>query len=210
MTRPDIDYSLYVCTDRALMRGRAAETGVEAAIAGGATLIQIREKDASSREFYDTAQRVHAVTQKYGVPLIVNDRADIALAVGAEGLHIGQSDLELTVARRLLGPAAIIGVSVQGSVALALEAQKHGADYIGVGEIYPTTSKAVENPPIGVEGLAAVCRAVRIPAVAIGGITADNLLPVLKAGAAGVCVISAIWSRPDFEQAARAFKERRP
>jgi thiamine-phosphate pyrophosphorylase len=205
MPKPEVDYTLYVCTDRELLNGRELGESVEAAIAGGATLIQVREKNVSSREFYRSAQRIHAVTQKYRVPLIVNDRADIALAVHAEGLHIGQSDLDLSVARRLLGPDAVIGVSA-GNIDSALAAQAGGADYIGAGPVFSTATKTDGGDPLGLEALGRLCQAVTIPVAAIGGITARNFNSVLAAGVDGVCVISAIWSQPDICLAAQSFR----
>jgi thiamine-phosphate pyrophosphorylase len=196
---------LYLCTDRVLSLGRPITESVEAAITGGVTMVQIREKDASTRDFYDVARAVQAITRRHGIPLVINDRLDIALAIGAEGLHLGQSDLPLREARRIAGQDLFIGVSAQ-TVEEALRAQDEGADYLGVGAVFPTGSKADAGDAIGPEGLAAVCGAVRIPVVGIGGINAQNAAAVMQSGAAGVAVISAILSQPDISAAARSLR----
>jgi thiamine-phosphate pyrophosphorylase len=197
------DLRLYLCTDRILSLGRPITETVEAAIAGGITMVQLREKEASSREFYEIALKIKAITQKHGVPLVINDRPDIALAVGAEGIHIGQSDLPLPVVRKLAGKALFIGVSA-GNLEEALAAQREGADYVGVGAVYPTGSKADAGEAIGPAGLLAVRRAVSLPVVGIGGIGPQNAGEVKKTGVAGIAVISAILSQPDITEAARA------
>ncbi|MDR3200477.1 MAG: thiamine phosphate synthase, partial [Spirochaetales bacterium] len=135
------DLLLYLCTDRILSKGRPIVEAVEAAVLGGVTLVQLREKEAETRDFYDIALEVQAVTRRYKIPLVVNDRVDIALAIGAEGLHLGQTDMPLSVARSRVGSGMFIGVSV-GTVEEALAAEKAGADYLGVGAVYPTGSKA--------------------------------------------------------------------
>jgi thiamine-phosphate pyrophosphorylase len=168
-------------------------------------MVQLREKEASSREFYEIALQVKAVTQKHGIPLVINDRPDIALAVGAEGIHIGQSDLPLGVARKLVGKGLFIGVSA-GNPEEALAAQREGADYLGVGAVYPTGSKADAGDAIGLAGLLAVRQAVSIPVVGIGGIGVKNAGEVKKTGAAGIAVISAILSQPDITAAAAALR----
>jgi thiamine-phosphate pyrophosphorylase len=169
-------------------------------------MVQLREKEASSREFYEIALELRALTRSLGIPLVINDRLDIALAVGADGLHIGQSDLPLKKARCLAGRNLFIGVSA-GSVAEALRAERDGADYLGVGPVYPTGSKPDARAPIGPGGLAEICGAARIPVVGIGGIGVGKAGAVLKAGAAGIAVISAILSQPDMEEAARKLRE---
>jgi thiamine-phosphate pyrophosphorylase len=192
---------LYLCTDRGLSLGRPLLETLEAAIAGGVTMVQLREKEASSREFYEIALNVRALTRQHGVPLVINDRPDIALAVEADGIHIGQSDLPLGVARKLVGNALFIGVSA-GTPEEALAAQREGADYLGVGAVYPTGSKADAGDAIGIAGLLAIRRAVSIPVVGIGGIGPRNAGEVKKTGAAGIAVISAILSQPDIAKAA--------
>ncbi|MDR2247136.1 MAG: thiamine phosphate synthase [Treponema sp.] len=196
------DLRLYLCTDRALTLGRPITQAVEAAIAGGVTLVQLREKTASTEEFYRIALAIHALTRPYHLPLVINDRLDIALAVGAEGLHLGQSDLPLSVARRLAGSRMFIGLSAS-TVEEALRAQAEGADYLGVGPVYPTCSKADSGESIGLEGLAAIRAAVHIPVAAIGGINEANAAQVMEAAVAGIAVISGILSQPDIEAAAR-------
>jgi thiamine-phosphate pyrophosphorylase len=199
------DLRLYLCTDRLLALGRPIVQAVEEAIAGGVTMVQLREKDASSREFYEIALEVQAVTRRRHVPLIINDRLDIALAVGAEGIHLGQSDLPLSAARRLGGKKLIIGVSAS-TVEEAQEAERGGADYLGVGAVYPTGSKADAGDAIGLDRLREVCASVRIPAVGIGGVNPENAGAVMKAGAAGIAVISAILSQPNIREAARKLR----
>lgn len=198
----DIDYSLYLVTDREILQGRSLLNAVEDAIKGGVTLLQLREKDASSREFYQIALQVRELAHSLGVPLIINDRLDIALAVDADGLHIGQDDLPAAVARRLLGPEKILGLSVS-TVDEAVQGERDGADYLGAGAVYPTGSKDVETPPIGPKGLKEIKDAVSIPVVGIGGIKAANLAEVKDTGVDGVAVISAILGTPDIFGAAQ-------
>jgi thiamine-phosphate pyrophosphorylase len=199
------DLLLDLCTDQILALGRPLSAAVEEAIAGGVTMVQLREKDTSSRGFYETALAVQAITRRRHVPLIINDRLDIALAVGAEGVHIGQSDLPLSAARRLAGREMIIGVSAS-TVEEAREAERGGADYLGVGAVYPTGSKADAGDAIGLERLREVIAAVKIPAVGIGGVNPGNAGAVMRAGAAGIAVISAILSQPDICEAARKLR----
>jgi thiamine-phosphate pyrophosphorylase len=165
-------------------------------------MVQLREKGASTGEFYRIALEVRAVTRRFHVPLVINDRPDIALAVGAEGLHLGQSDLPLPAARRLVGETMFIGVSAS-TAEEALRAEAEGADYLGVGAVYPTGSKADAGEAIGPGGLAAICAAVKIPVAGIGGVNAANAAEVKKTGAAGIAVISGILSQPDIREAAR-------
>jgi thiamine-phosphate pyrophosphorylase len=200
------DLTLYLCTDRLLSLGRPLLEAVEAAIRGGVTMIQLREKEAPTGEFFALAKELLAFTRPRHIPLIINDRLDIALAAGADGLHIGQSDLPLKEARRIAGPGLIIGVSAS-SPEKALAAERDGADYIGAGAVFPTGSKADVAAIIGVEGLRAVCSAVKIPVVGIGGIGPGNVRGIMEAGAAGAAVISAILSQPDIEAAAAALRK---
>ncbi|MDR2798619.1 MAG: thiamine phosphate synthase [Treponema sp.] len=196
------NFLLYLCTDRILSLGRPITEAVEAAIAGGVTMVQLREKEVSTGEFYRIALDVRTVTRHHHVPLVINDRLDIALAVSAEGLHIGQSDLPLSVARRLAGNRLFIGFSAS-TVEEARRAQAEGANYLGVGAVYPTGSKADAGEAIGLNRLAEICAAVNIPVVGIGGINAANAAEVMKTGAAGIAVISGILSKPDIQDAAR-------
>ncbi|MDR0601029.1 MAG: thiamine phosphate synthase [Treponema sp.] len=200
---PEKDLLLYLCTDRGLFPGPIAGA-VEEAIAGGVTMVQIREKDTSTRDFYRIALEVKEVTDRLHIPLVINDRLDIALAAGASGLHIGASDLPLKEARRLAG-SMFIGVSAS-TAEEAVEAERGGADYIGAGAVYPTGSKADAGEAIGIAGLADICAAVNIPVVGIGGVNALNAAEVMKAGASGIAVISAILSQDGIRAAAQALR----
>jgi len=200
-------YDLCVVTDAALARGRSQLEIVRAAIKGGATLIQFREKKGGTRELIETGEALRAATREAGVPLIVNDRLDVALAVDADGAHVGQDDLPAALARRLIGPDGILGVSA-ASLGEALKAEREGADYLGVGPIFPTGSKADAAPPMGLSGLSAVAARVHIPVVAIGGVGPENVEAVVGAGADGAAVVSAVVGADDVEQAARLLRVR--
>lgn len=193
-----IDYSIYAVTDRRYHPGVAIETVVEQAILGGATIVQLREKTAQGKEFLEQAIRLKAVADSFGVPLIINDRIDIALLVKA-GLHIGQEDIPLPDARRLL-PDAVIGVSV-ATVEQAIEAERNGASYLGVGSLFATSSKA-DADAMSYATLEAIREAVELPLIGIGGITATNVssLPVPLEGYA---VISEIFAKGDRQAATR-------
>lgn len=201
-----MDWTLYVITDARLSRGRSHVEVVRAAIAGGAGIIQYREKEGTTRQLVEEAQALRELTRQMGVLFIVNDRADIALAVDADGLHVGQDDLPTKIARRLIGPNKILGVSAT-NLEEALQAEQDGADYLGVGPIFPTPTKPDAAPPIGLEGLAEICRRVSIPVVAIGGINEQNAASVIEAGADGVAVISAVVAAPDVTAAARGLRQ---
>jgi len=175
---------------------------VESALRGGVTLVQLREKQTSSRDFYQIALALKGLTAKYKVPLLINDRLDIALAVDADGIHIGQEDLPLRVARRLLGPQKIIGYSVSNTKE-ALYGERNGADYLGAGPIYSTTTKAVTIEPLGVEGLRSIKESVSIPVVGIGGINLNNVREVKKSGADGVSIVSGILGSCDQTRTSR-------
>ena len=201
MTRQKLELTLYLVTDRRPLCGRCLEECVEQAILGGATCVQLREKEISSSEYLDLASKVKAVTDQYGIPLIINDRVDIALAVNAAGVHLGPEDLPVSVARRLLGPHRIIGASASSmEEALSLEAE--GADYLGVGAVYPSATKQ-NTEKVSLEDLRRIKSAVHIPVVAIGGIDAENAPGVMATGVDGVAVVSAIIKRPDIREAAR-------
>lgn len=195
-------YDLCVITDAGLSRGRSHLEVVRAAVRGGATLVQLREKNASTRAMVELGQELRGLTRKAGVPLIVNDRVDVALAADADGVHVGQDDMPATLARRIIGPNMILGVSAT-SFEEALRAEQDGADYLGVGPIFATGSKADAAPPMGLDGLSAVATRVSIPIVAIGGISLQNVDAVVEAGADGIAIISAVVGAPDVEQAAR-------
>lgn len=190
-----LDYSLYLVTDSGLLGGKDLAATVEQAIQGGVTMVQIREKHLSSREFFQVALAIKAVADKYKVPLIVNDRSDIALAVDAAGLHIGQDDLPLTEARKLLGPDKIIGVSA-ATLEEALLAQNQGADYLGVGAIFPTNTKD-DADSVSLAQLQDIKANVKIPIVAIGGINGNNIQSVIETGVDGAAVVSAIIAAAD-------------
>ena len=200
-----VDYRLYLVTDRALARGRATAEIVRAAVAGGATCVQLREKSCGTREFVEEARALGAVLRDAGVPLIVNDRVDVALAAGANGVHLGQRDLALADARRLGPPGWIIGVSAE-SVEDAIRAEREGADYIGVSPVFATPTKTDHAQPLGLEGLRAIRAAVKIPLVAIGGIHTGNARDVIRAGADGLAVVSAIASADSPQAAAAALR----
>lgn len=196
-----IDYSLYLCTDRRLMTSPTIEASAESALRGGTTVIQLREKDCSSREFYELGLRVKKITDAYHAPLIINDRVDIALAVGAAGVHVGQGDLPCKVVREMVGPDMIVGVSA-ATLEEAVRAEQDGADYLGVGAMYATATKT-DTRPVSMEELLKIRAAVKIPIVVIGGINKQTLGNFKGTGVDGLAVVSAIVAQPDPEAAAR-------
>lgn len=202
---PEVDWSVYVITDRGAAGDRSLVEVVRAAIRGGATVVQLRDKSATTREMIELGRALHGVTAPAGVPLIVNDRLDVALAIDAEGVHVGLDDMPVPLARRLLGPGRLVGYSPD-SVEAALRGQRQGADYLGIGDVFGTPSKPDAGEPIGLEGLAAVAEAVSIPVVAIGGITLENAAAAVRVGAAGVAVISAVVGAEEPEVAARRMR----
>lgn len=203
--KPEIDYTLYLITDRKLMSTQTLEQCVEQAIQGGCTLVQLREKDATSREFYNMAVTLRQVTARLHVPLIINDRVDIALAVDADGVHVGQSDLPAAVARRLMGEDKIVGVSA-GNLALAQAAQADRADYIGVGAMFATGTKT-DARATSIEELRRIRQTVALPIVAIGGITHQTAPLLCGTGIDGLAVVSAIVSQPNITKAAQDLKQ---
>ena len=196
-----IDYSLYLCTDWRLMTSPTIEASAESALRGGTTVIQLREKDCSSREFYELGLRVKKITDAYHAPLIINDRVDIALAVGAAGVHVGQGDLPCKVVREIVGPDMIVGVSA-ATLEEAVQAEEDGADYLGVGAMYATATKT-DTRPVSMEELLKIRAAVKIPIVVIGGINKQTLGNFKGTGVNGLAVVSAIVAQPDPEAAAR-------
>ena len=194
------DFRLHLVTDRALSLGRDLVTIVDAAVQGGVTVVQLREKDCATREFVNLGRAVAKRLEGTGVPLLINDRVDVALAVGTDGVHIGQSDMDYTDARRLLGPEAIIGLSVE-SVADVQAAETLNVDYLGLSPVFVTPTKQELEQQLGLEGVAAIRRCSRHQLVAIGGIHSDNMNTILQAGADGIAVVSAICSAPDPVQA---------
>jgi thiamine-phosphate pyrophosphorylase len=197
-----IDYSLYLVTDRGLARGRAMLDIVRAAVQGGVTCVQLREKTCATREFIEEALAVKEFLRSRGVPLIINDRLDVALAVGADGVHLGQKDMPLAAARAIVTDTMRIGISAE-SLADAVAAQQGGADYLGVSPIFATPTKTDAAAPLGFAGLQTIRRAVHIPIVGIGGLNRQNAAAVVRCGADGVAVVSAIVAAEDPEQAAR-------
>ena len=204
--KPKVDYTLYLCTDRGLMTTDTVEESVELAIDGGCTVIQLREKQCSSRDFYELALRVKGITARRGVPLILHARVANCLAAGADGGHVGQSDLPACQVRRLLGPDRILGVSAR-TLEEALEAQENGADYLGVGAMYATSTKT-DAQVVSMETLRAIRGAVQIPIVVIGGINRDTLEPFRGMGIDGLAVVSAVVAQQDIRAAARELVER--
>ena len=196
-----IDYTLYLCTDRGLMSTETVEESVELAIKGGCTVVQLREKDCSSLDFYNIALNVKKITDEYNVPLIINDRIDIALAVDAAGVHIGQSDLPASIVRKIIGNDKIIGVSA-ATVDEAVRAKNDGADYLGIGAMYVTNTKK-DTRPVTIETLKEIRKVVNIPLVVIGGINKHTVPDFKGTDIDGIAVISAIIAEKDIEQAAR-------
>jgi len=200
--KPVVDWSLYVVTDRPLARGRLLEQVVEAALRGGATVIQLREKEASTREFIVLGRRLQELCRARQVPLIINDRLDVALAIEADGVHVGQDDMPVALARRFLGPDRILGATAS-TPQEARQAEADGADYLGCNAVFYTPTKTDTGTPLGIEGFRRLVQTVSIPVVAIGGIKATNAAELIRAGAAGVAVVSAVMAADDPEAAAR-------
>lgn len=199
------DLRLYAVTDRrALPAGVTLAQAVEAALDGGVTCLQLREKEASAGEILALARTLLPLCRARRVPLLINDRVDIALAAGADGVHLGQEDLPLPEARALLGPDRILGATAH-TVEEALRAQAEGADYLGVGAMFPTGTKT-NTIPTSADTLKAICAAVSIPVVAIGGVNAQNLPTLAGTGIAGAAVVSAIFSQSDLTAAARTLR----
>ena len=194
------DSSMYFITDSTNYSEEEFLYRVEQALMGGITLLQLREKDKSTREYMDLAEKVHTLTKKYNVPLIIDDRVDVALSVDAEGVHVGQSDMPVSMARKLMGEDKIVGATTK-TVEQAVEAYAQGADYLGVGAIYPTTTK-VKTVLTSTETLGNICSAVPIPVNAIGGLNKDNIDVLKGIPIAGICVVSAIMKADDPKQAA--------
>jgi thiamine-phosphate pyrophosphorylase len=196
-----IDWTLCLIADSAAIGPRDISDVIEQAVAGGVTLVQLRAKSWSGREFVETGKVVFRLLKKRKIPLIINDRLDVALACGARGVHIGQEDLPLLDVRRIVGAKRIIGVSVSTEQE-ARDAEKNGASYVGAGPVFATLSKDTRIPALGPEGLLEIRRAVKIPVLAVGGINPQNAAAVMETGVAGVAVISAVLGRSDVRQAA--------
>ena len=200
-----LDTSLYFITDSTFCTENEFLVRVELALQGGATIIQLREKTDSARQYMKLAKKVHAIARKYHVPLIIDDRLDVAMAVGAEGVHLGQSDLPVDAARRIAGEDMIIGATTK-TVEQAVEAYRMGADYLGVGAIYPTTTK-VKTILTSVDTLRKICSAVPIPVNAIGGLNKNNIDVLKNSGISGICAVSAIMKAEDPKRAAAELKQ---
>lgn len=193
--KPEVDYSIYLVTDEACLKGRPLQLCVEEALAAGVTLVQYRAKHADGGKLYAEASALKKLCDKYNVPLIINDRLDVAQAVGAAGVHLGQDDLPCAVARRILGENFIIGVSAHNPEE-ALKAAQDGADYLGCGAVFGTATKQ-DVAKLGLDNLRAIRKAVTVPMVGIGGINADNYAEVLQAGADGAAIVSGILAQDD-------------
>lgn len=204
MPRP-FDLSVYVITDRGLAGPRGILAVTEAAVRGGATLVQLREPHAPGRRLVEEARALVALLRPLGIPLLINDRVDVALAADADGVHVGQSDMAPADARALLGPDRILGLSITELADLD-RSDLAGVDYLGVGPVFGTRTKPDAAPPMGLAGLSAVRAASRLPIVAIGGIGPKEAGPVRAAGADGVAIVSAIMAADDPEAATRAFR----
>lgn len=196
----NLDTRLYFITDSTGYSEDEFLQRVRQALSGGATLIQLREKEKTTREYLELADKVHKITQKYNIPLIIDDRTDVALAVGAEGVHVGQSDMPVHLARRLMGDNRIVGATAK-TVAQAQEAYNQGADYLGIGAIYPTTTK-VKTVLISVDTLRDICNSVPVPVNAIGGLNKDNIDVLKGIPIAGICAVSAIMKAQNPSDAA--------
>ncbi|MEE1256846.1 MAG: thiamine phosphate synthase [Lachnospiraceae bacterium] len=200
------DSSLYFITDSTNYGEEEFLYRVEQALKGGVTLLQLREKEKTTREYIALAEKVHAFTKRYNVPLIIDDRVDVALAINAEGVHVGASDMPVFMARKLMGENRIVGATAK-TVSWAKEAYEQGADYLGVGAIYPTTTK-VKTVQTSTDTLRDICNAVQIPVNAIGGLNKDNIDVLADIPIAGICVVSAIMKAEEPKMAAERLKAR--
>ena len=200
------DLLLYAVTDRSWLDGETLYAQVEKALKGGVTFVQLREKALDEQAFLEEAKEIQKLCAQYHVPFVINDNVEIAAQIGADGVHVGQSDMEAGDVREKLGLDRIIGVSAQ-TVEQAVRAQERGADYLGVGAVFPTGSKA-DAVEVSHETVRAITEAVDIPVIAIGGITKDNVSELSGTGICGIAVISAIFAQEDIEGAARVLKER--
>ena len=200
-----MNYSLYLVADVSRTERHSLEKSVEQAIIGGCTAIQLRDKNISDLEFYNLARKIKEVTDKFKIPLIINDRIDVALAVEAAGVHVGQSDMEADDVRKILGEDKILGVSAQ-TVEQAVLAEKNGADYLGVGAVFHTGTKKDANS-ISHETVKQICEAVNIPVIAIGGISRENVMELQGTGICGIAVVSAIFAAKNITEATKELKE---
>jgi thiamine-phosphate pyrophosphorylase len=199
------DWSVYLVTDPVLISDRVLPRVVEAAIRGGVRMVQYRDKDASTRAMVAMAAELAAVCRQMGACFLVNDRLDVALAVNADGVHVGQDDMPVAMARRLLGPEKLLGVSVHNEAEIR-QAERDGADHVSLSPVFSTSTKPDHQPPLGVAGVRTLSRLASVPVIAIGGIHEGNAAEVVRAGARGICVVSAIIAAPDPEAAARRLR----
>lgn len=206
MKKKEIDYSLYLVTNTSVIKNKDLCRGVEKALEGGVTLVQLREKRLNHKSFLDLAIKVKSLTDKYSVPLIINDNIAIAKEINACGVHIGQDDESLTMARKILSNDKIIGVSVSNEKE-AIKAINDGADYLGIGTVFFTSTKKDIKKPIGLAGLEKIAKNVTIPSVAIGGINQQNAMDVMSCGVNGVAVISAILASDDIKKSSSQLLE---
>ena len=204
MNKNSMDYSLYLVTDRGILGRRDLATSIEEAIKGGVTIVQLREKAISTWEYYQLALKVKEITDKYAISLIINDRVDIALAVDADGVHLGPDDMPVDVARRLLGPGKLIGASAN-CVKEALKYQDQSADYLGIGALFPTKTKS-NTEHVSLPQLRHIKSIIKIPVVGIGGINIENAPLVKAAGVDGIAVVSAVLGSRDIKGAAQSLK----
>jgi thiamine-phosphate pyrophosphorylase len=202
----EVDWSVYLVTDPALVGHRKLTEVVAAAIRGGVRVVQYRDKHASTREMVAMAAELAALCRRMGAWFLVNDRLDVALAVDAAGVHVGQDDMPVATARRLLGPEKLLGVSVHNEAEIR-QAELDGADHVSLSPIFATPTKPDHQAPLGLEGVRTLSRFARVPVIAIGGIHTGNAAEVIRAGARGICVVSAIIAAPDPERAARQLKQ---
>lgn len=205
MKKEDIDYSVYLVTDHRNATDEEFLNIIEEAINGGTTIVQLREKTASTKDFYQLALKVKEITSRHDVPLLINDRIDIAIAVDSDGVHIGQDDMPAEIARKIIGEDKILGVSAS-TVAEAKKAEEDGADYIGSGAVFPTSTKD-DADSVSIEDLKEIVSSIDIPVVAIGGITLENASLLNDTGIAGFSVVSAIMSADNPKEASQKLKE---
>ena len=196
---------LYAVTDRSRLKNRSLTDAVEEAIKAGITFLQLREKNLDYDSFLQLAKEIKKIADKYGIPYVINDNVDIAMACGADGVHVGQRDMEAKSVRKIIGPNKILGVSAQ-TVEQAINAEKNGADYIGVGSVFPTSTK-LDAEAVSYETLKDICNAVSIPIVAIGGINKDNVMKLAGSGIDGIAVVSAIFAQSDITAAVKELRQ---
>lgn len=199
------DLLLYAVTDRSWLNGKTLYGQVEQALKGGVSFVQLREKNLNTEAFLQEAIQIQSLCRTYGVPFVINDNIDIALAMNADGVHVGQKDMEVSKVRAKLGPGKLIGVSAQ-TVEQAVKAEKEGASYLGVGAVFATDSK-LDAIEVSHETLKEICKSVKIPVVAIGGINRENVMELSESGICGVAVISAIFAQSDIEKATDDLKK---